>query len=301
MTVSTATPPLRNTELMNVRGQNKARTFVVFRRFLRARMAPVGLIICLLVIIAAVFAPFIAPFDPAKTDILHALQRPNKNHWLGTDDLGRDIFSRVIYGSRVSLLVGIIAVGAALLIGTIIGVAAGYFGGGVDNVAMRLMDSVLAFPALVLAISVAAVLGAGIKAPMIAIAVVYVPTFARVARGQVLATKEQEFVLAAHTIGSGHNRVMFRHILPNIAAPLIVQTSLSVAFAILAEASLSFLGLSVSPPTASWGRMVSEGRQYLQGAPWLVFGPGIAIFLTVMGLNFVGDALRDALDPRLRM
>jgi len=166
---------------------------------------------------------------------------------------------------------------------------------------LRVMDASLAFPALVLAIAIAAVLGAGLSAPMIAIAVVYVPTFARVARGQVLYTREQEFVVAARTLGGNHGRIMFRHILPNIAAPLIVQTSLSVAFAILAEASLSFLGLGVSPPEASWGRMVSEGRQYLQDAPWLVFGPGAAIFLTVMGLNFVVDGLRDALDPRLRM
>ncbi|MCA9858102.1 MAG: ABC transporter permease [Thermomicrobiales bacterium] len=277
------------------------RSFVVLRRLLKARMAPLGLVICALVMLCAIFAPLLAPYDPAKTDILNALQSPSRSHWLGTDDLGRDILSRVIYGARVSLLVGIVAVGAALAIGTAIGISAGYFGGRVDNVAMRLMDSILAFPALVLAIAVATVVGAGISAPMFAIAVVYIPTFARVARGQVLVTKEQEFVLAAHTVGTKHTRIMVRHILPNIAAPLIVQTSLSVAFAILAEASLSFLGLGVSPPAASWGRMVSEGRQYLQDAPWLVFGPGAAIFMTVMGLNFVGDALRDALDPRLRM
>ena len=277
------------------------RTLVVFRRLLRARMAPFGLIICGLIVFCAVLAPFVAPHEPSRTDIMTSLEGPSRSHWLGTDDLGRDILSRVIYGARISLLVGIVSVAIALFFGAVIGVASGYFGGVLDQVLMRVMDAILSFPALVLAIAIAAVLGAGLAAPMIAIAVVNVPVFARVARGQVLTAREQEFVIAARTLGSNHGRIMFRHILPNIAPPLIVQTSLSVAFAILAEASLSFLGLGVSPPDASWGRMVSEGRQYLQDAPWLVFGPGAAIFLAVMGLNFVGDGLRDALDPRLRM
>ncbi|MCC6314505.1 MAG: ABC transporter permease [Thermomicrobiales bacterium] len=298
---SAVSPPASRSSSLARRNRSESRSWVVLRRVVRARLAPLGIAICFFVVAAALFAPVIAPYDPAATDIMNSLQRPNLAHWLGTDDLGRDIFSRVIFGSRISLLVGGIAVGAALLIGTTIGVVAGYFAGIIDNIAMRIMDSILSFPALVLAIAVAAVLGAGLAAPMIAIAVVYIPAFARVARGQVLSTKEQEFVLAAQTVGSDHRRIMFRHVFPNITAPLIVQASLSVAFAILAEASLSFLGLGVKPPEASWGRMVSEGRQYLQDAPWLVFGPGVAIFLTVMGLNFVGDALRDALDPRLRM
>jgi peptide/nickel transport system permease protein len=277
------------------------KSLVVFRRLLKARLAPFGVVICLVVVVCAIFAPVLAPQSPSQTNIMESLEAPSRAHLLGTDDLGRDIVSRVIYGARISLLVGLVSVGAALLIGSTIGVVSGYFGGLPDHGLMRIMDAILSFPALVLAIAIAAVLGAGLAAPMIAIAVVYVPVFARVARGQVLYTREQEFIVAARTLGSNHGRIMFRHILPNIAAPLIVQTSLSVAFAILAEASLSFLGLGVRPPEASWGRMVSEGRQYLQDAPWLVFGPGAAIFLTVMGLNFVGDGLRDALDPRLRM
>jgi peptide/nickel transport system permease protein len=252
------------------------------------------------IILIAIFAPLVAPISPTRTDIMVSLEGPSRSHWLGTDDLGRDVLSRIIFGSRVSLLVGLVSVAVALLIGASIGMLSGYFGGWTDIVLMRAMDSILSFPALVLALAVASVIGTGIKAPMIAIAVVYIPTFARITRGQVLTVRELEFVLAARTVGSDRLRIMLRHVFPNVLAPLIIQTSLSVAFAILAEASLSFLGLGVQPPTPSWGRMVSEGRQYLQDAPWIVFGPGFAIFIMVMGLNFLGDALRDALDPRLR-
>lgn len=270
------------------------------RRLRRRPLALLGFTICIAVILAALFAPLITPFDPNKPDIMVSLEGPSAAHWLGTDDLGRDVLSRIIFGARVSLLVGLVSVGAALVVGATIGMLSGYLGGWLDTVLMRAMDSILSFPALVLALAIAAALGTGLKAPMIAIAVVYVPTFARVTRGQVLTVRELEFVVAARTVGVGNSRIMRRHILPNILAPLIIQTSLSVAFAILAEASLSFLGLGVKPPAPSWGRMVSEGRQYLQDAPWIVFGPGFAIFITVMGLNFFGDALRDALDPRLR-
>jgi len=275
-----------------------ARAFI--QRLRRRPLAMLGFTICLVALLAALLAPLIAPFDPDKPDIMISLEGPSMTHWLGTDDLGRDVLSRIIFGARVSLLVGLVSVGAALVIGATIGMLSGYIGGWLDTVLMRAMDSILSFPALVLALAIAAALGTGLKAPMIAIAVVYVPTFARVTRGQVLTVRELEFVVAARTVGSGRSRIMCRHILPNVLAPLIIQTSLSVAFAILAEASLSFLGLGVKPPAASWGRMVSEGRQYLQDAPWIVFGPGFAIFITVMGLNFFGDALRDALDPRLR-
>lgn len=270
------------------------------RRLRRRPLALLGFTICIAVILAALFAPLITPFDPNKPDIMVSLEGPSAAHWLGTDDLGRDVLSRIIFGARVSLLVGLVSVGAALVVGATIGMLSGYLGGWLDTVLMRAMDSILSFPALVLALAIAAALGTGLKAPMIAIAVVYVPTFARVTRGQVMTVRELEFVVAARTVGVGNSRIMRRHILPNILAPLIIQTSLSVAFAILAEASLSFLGLGVKPPAPSWGRMVSEGRQYLQDAPWIVFGPGFAIFITVMGLNFFGDALRDALDPRLR-
>jgi peptide/nickel transport system permease protein len=278
--------------------RSNARDFL--RRLRRRPLGLLGLGICVGFIIIAIFAPVIAPFSPNTPDIMGSLEGPGRSHWLGTDDLGRDVLSRIIFGSRVSLLVGLVSVSVALVIGATIGMISGYFGGWLDIALMRAMDSLLSFPALVLALAVAAVIGTGMKAPMIAIAVVYIPTFARVTRGQVLSVREYEFVLAARTIGSGRPRIMLHHVLPNVTAPLIIQTSLSVAFAILAEASLSFLGLGVKPPEPSWGRMVSEGRQYLQDAPWIVFGPGFTIFIMVMGLNFLGDALRDALDPRLR-
>jgi len=269
------------------------------RRTLRARLAPFWLAICGLVLLAAIAAPLVAPYNPVKVDSEALLDPPSRTHVLGTDQLGRDILSRMIYGAQASLAAGLASVAAALVIGTAIGVVSGYLGHSVDNVAMRLMDTLLSFPALLLALSITVVLGAGLTAVIIAISIVYIPTFARLARGQVLSARELDFVLAARAIGVPDVRIMLRHILPNIAAPLIVQASLSIAFAILTEASLSFLGLGIKPPEPSWGSMVSEGRQYLREAPWVVFGPGGAILVTVMALNVLGDALRDALDVRL--
>jgi peptide/nickel transport system permease protein len=204
----------------------------------------------------------------------------------------------VVWGTRVSLLAGFVSVALALLAGGVIGLAAGYTAGRVDGLLMRLMDAVLSFPALVLALALGAVLGAGLTGVLIALAVVYTPTFARLMRGQVLAITAREYVDAARALGATGWRVAWHHVLPNATAPMVVQASLSVAFAILAEASLSFLGLGVQPPAASWGSMINAGRGYLQQAPWIVFGPGAALFVTVIGLNFVGDAIRDALDPR---
>ncbi len=245
-------------------------------------------------------APLLAPYDCNASDIMNSLQPPSFSHWMGTDELGRDVLSRIIFGSRVSLLVGLVSLGAALVVGVAFGMIAGYIGGWIDNVVMRVMDSIVAFPALALALAIAAVLGTGLSAPMIAIAVVNVQSFARLTRGQVLSVREYEYIVAAKTVGSSSSRIMLLHVLPNITAPLIVHRSLSVAFAILAEASLSFLGLGIQPPEPSWGRMVSEGRQFLRDAPWLGFGPGAAVLITVMGLNFLGDALRYFFDPRLR-
>jgi len=271
----------------------------VLRRMRRVRFATLGIGVVGLVVFLALFAGLLAPRDPVKPDLNRSLEPPSLSHLLGTDDLGRDILSRVIYGARVSLLAGVVSVAIALLAGVGLGVISGYWGGWADNVIMRLMDSLLSFPAIVLALAIAAAIGAGLTNVMIAIGIVNTPTFARLARGQALAVRELDYVGAARGLGAWDLRIMRVHLLPNIAAPLIVQTSLSVAFAILAEASLSFLGFGVKPPEPSWGSMVSMGRGYLQQAPWLVFGPGAAIFITVMGFNFVGDALRDALDPRL--
>ena len=270
----------------------------MLRRAARARLAPFGAVVLVAALIVALAAPLVSPHDPLKQNLGAALAAPSRSHPLGTDNVGRDVLSRVVWGTRVSLLAGFVSVALALLSGGVIGLAAGYAGGRLDGLLMRLMDAVLSFPALVLALALGAVLGAGLTGVLIALAVVYTPTFARLMRGQVLSITAREYVQAARAIGATGWRVAWHHVLPNATAPMVVQASLSVAFAILAEASLSFLGLGIQPPAASWGSMINAGRGYLQQAPWIVFGPGAALFVTVIGLNFVGDAIRDALDPR---
>jgi peptide/nickel transport system permease protein len=274
------------------------RRWNTLRRAARARLAPFGAVVLLAALVVALAAPLVSPHDPLKQNLANALSRPSRTHLLGTDNVGRDVLSRVVWGTRVSLLAGFVSVALALLAGGVIGLAAGYTAGRVDGLLMRLMDAVLSFPALVLALALGAVLGAGLTGVLIALAVVYTPTFARLMRGQVLAITAREYVDAARALGATGWRVAWHHVLPNATAPMVVQASLSVAFAILAEASLSFLGLGIQPPAASWGSMINAGRGYLQQAPWIVFGPGAALFVTVIGLNFVGDAIRDALDPR---
>ena len=269
------------------------------RRLWRVRLAGVGLAIIALLAACAILAPVISPYDPTRQRLLEALQAPSAAHLLGTDENGRDVLSRILYGARVSLAAGIFSVSIALALGVLSGLVSGYFAGRLDHVIMRVMDALLAFPTLVLALAITATLGPGLRNAMIAIGIVYTPIFARLVRGQVLSVREREFVEAARTIGAGHARIMLRHILPNVTAPIVVQVSLSIAVAILSEATLSFLGLGVQPPEPSWGSMVSRGKDYLDQAPWLAFAPGGAILLAVMGFNFLGDAIRDALDPRL--
>jgi peptide/nickel transport system permease protein len=276
------------------------RRWNTLRRAARARLAPFGAVVLLGALVVALAAPLLSPYDPLKQNLGNALAKPSRVHLLGTDNVGRDVLSRVMWGTRVSLVAGFVSVALALLTGGLLGLAAGYTGGRVDGVLMRLMDAVLSFPALVLALALGAVLGAGLTGVLIALAVVYTPTFARLMRGQVLSITAREYVDAARALGAPGWRIAWSHVLPNATAPIVVQASLSVAFAILAEASLSFLGLGIQPPAASWGSMINAGRGYLQQAPWIVFGPGAALFITVVGLNFVGDAIRDALDPRLR-
>jgi len=271
------------------------------RRAAAAPLAPLGAVVLLLAVLAAVFAPLLSPHDPLRQDLDRALARPGRVHLLGTDNVGRDVLARVIWGTRVSLVAGFGSVAIAMVAGGLLGLLAGYAGGRVDGLVMRLMDAVLSFPPLVLALALGAVLGAGLGGVVIALGVVYTPTFARLMRGQVLAITAREYVDAARALGAPGWRIAWAHVLPNATAPIVVQASLSVAFAILAEASLSFLGLGIQPPQASWGSMINAGRGYLQQAPWIVFGPGAALFVTVVGLNFVGDAVRDALDPRLRV
>jgi peptide/nickel transport system permease protein len=276
------------------------RRWIVLRRAARARLAPVGAAVVLLAVLAAALAPVVSPHDPLKQNLGHALARPDRVHPLGTDNVGRDVLSRVIWGTRISLVAGFASVAMALVAGSLLGLLAGYWGGRADGLVMRLMDAVLSFPPLVLALALGAVLGAGLTGVLIALSVVYTPTFARLMRGQVLSIKARDYVEAARALGAPGWRIAWHHVLPNAAAPIVIQASLSVAFAILAEASLSFLGLGIQPPGASWGSMINAGRGYLQQAPWIVFWPGTALFVTVVGLNFVGDAVRDALDPRLR-
>ncbi len=252
-----------------------------------------------LVALAAVAAPWLAPYPPNDMGA-DLLASPTLDHPFGTDDLGRDILSRVIHGASVSVVVGLIAVGTAAVVGVPLGLLAGYRGGLTDTVVMRVLDGLMAFPAILLAIAIMAVLGPSLRNAMIAIGVIYIAPFARIVRASVLSLREREFVDAARGLGAGALRVVVRHVLPNCLSPVIVQASLGMGYAILVEAALSFLGLGVQPPQASWGSMLAEGRGFLDRAPWFATFPGLAIFVTVLGLNFVGDRLREALDPRLR-
>ena len=254
----------------------------------------------LLLVLVTLFAPWIALHDPNATDPSNSLLSPSIPHPLGTDELGRDLFARVIWGSRVSLPIAFVAVAVGLLVGGSIGLAAGFRGKLTDLFLMRLIDAILAFPALILAIAIVAVLGPGLRNAMIAIGIVQVPVYARLMRAQVLTLKELDFVAAAQALGASPTRLIVHHFLPNLLNPLIVQISLSAAAAMLAEATLSFLGLGAQPPTADWGFMMNTGARFLNNDPWLALGPGIAISLAVFGFNWLGDALRDALDPRLR-
>ena len=270
-------------------------------RLFQNKFGVLGGLFLLLLVILAVFAPWLAPYNPVKQDYMSVLQPPSAKHWFGTDALGRDILSRIIYGAQVSLKAGIISVGIALVIGVPVGLISGYFKGFWDEIIiMRVTDAMLSFPSLVLALTLAAVLGAGLNNAMIAIGLVYTPSFIRLVRGEVLAQREREYVEAARSSGISHWRIMLFHILPNAWAPIMVQATLSVAGAILAEASLSFLGLGTQPPTPSWGAMLSEGQGYLTQAPWMSIWPGVFIFLAVMSINVFGDAVRDMLDPKLK-
>jgi peptide/nickel transport system permease protein len=268
------------------------------RRLRQHRVGMIGLVLAVLLLFVAVFGRYLAPYDPNKIDMEARFLPPTLEHPMGTDDFGRDTLSRIMYGARVSLQVGIIAVGIAASVGTFLGLIAGYGGRFPDEVIMRGMDILFAFPAILLAIAILAALGKGITNAMIAIGVVYIPIFARIARGEVLSIRGKEFIEAARASGASGRRIMSRHILPNASGPLIVEISLSLAFAILAEAALSFFGLGTQPPDPSWGRMLSEGRAYFRQSPWMAIFPGLAIMITVMGFNFLGDGLRDAMDPR---
>jgi peptide/nickel transport system permease protein len=274
------------------------------RRFVRVMLNRVvvvfGVIVIGLVIVSAIFAPIVAPYDPYAQNLEHVLQPPNMKHLLGSDSLGRDTLSRIIYGTRISLLVGVGTVFIAASIGTLIGLIAGFFGGWIFTVIMRFTDGIMAIPPLLLALVVAALLGTGIRGVMIAISFALIPGYIRLICGQVLSVKENEYVMAANSVGVSKIAIMVRHILPNCLSPLIVQMTMMMGLAILIEASLSFLGLGIKPPSAAWGSMVYDGYKYLVMRPMLSLSPGLAIMLVVFSFNMVGDGLRDALDPRLR-
>lgn len=270
-----------------------------FGRLLRDRVAVAAALLLLTLVAISVLAPLIAPKDPITTNLAGRLARPGTPGYpLGADDLGRDILSRLMWGGRISLLIGFGAVLVAMFIGVFLGVVAGYFGGAADGVIMRGIEMLMAFPAILLAIAIVASLGPGLQNAMIAIAIVGVPYYARIARGSVLALREQEFIVAARSIGAPTWRILLRHLLPNTIGPLIIAATLDVGWMIMAAAGLSFLGLGAQPPTAEWGAMLSQGRQFVRNAPHVSILPGALIFLVVLALNLFGDGLRDALDPR---
>jgi peptide/nickel transport system permease protein len=270
-----------------------------WRLVLRNPIGVLGGIVVVLVILTAVFADILAPFDPVS-QLAQPLQTPNSVYPLGTDEFGRDVLSRVIHGARVSLYVGIVSVSIALLSGSILGLLAGYYGGTIDMLIMRLMDILFGLPAIVLAIAITSVLGPSLNSVLIAIGIVYAPQFSRVARAPTLSLRERDFVTAARAVGAGDFWLISRHILPNMTAPIVVQATVAFSTAILTEATLSYLGLGTQPPTPSWGTMLNAGKQVLLLAPWTSIFPGLAIAITVLGFNLLGDGLRDALDPRMR-
>ncbi len=262
--------------------------------------AMIGLIVLLILIVASIAAPVLTSFNPEKQQLGDALIHPNATHPLGTDHLGRDVLARILYGGRLSLIIGFLAVGIGLLVGLPLGAISGYYGGWVDMVVQRVADILLSFPSILLALALVAVLGVGLKNVIISVGVAAVPRFIRIVRGSVLSIREQTYVEAARAVGVKDRSILMRHIMVNAVAPVIVQATLNLGTAILVAAGLGFLGLGVQPPTPEWGAMLGEGRQYIFSASYMATFPGIAIFLAVLGFNLMGDGLRDALDPRLR-
>lgn len=270
------------------------------RDLLRNRSATLGLVLIALIVAVAIIGPALAPHNPLVPSPLERLKGPSTAHCFGTDSLGRDILSRIIYGSRISLAIGLISVTISLVPGTLLGLLAGYFGGKLDSLIMRLMDVLLAFPAILLAIFITAILGPSLPNTMIAVGIVYIPHYARIVRSSVLSLREQLFIQAIGHLGGSHGRILWAHILPNSLPPIIVYATLGMGTAVLQAAALGFLGLGAQPPQPEWGAMLSEGRQYIQLAPHVAAFPGAAILVLVLGFNLFGDGLRDALDPSLR-
>jgi peptide/nickel transport system permease protein len=281
------------------RGRHRSMVGDAFRRLRRHRMAMVAACIVVVLVGTAVAAPWVSPYDPVEMHTGDTFQEPSRRYLMGTDEYGRDTFSRIVYGSRTSLSVGIISVGISLILGTILGLVSGYYLGMADTVISRIMDVLYAYPPILLALLMVSILGTGIDKVMLAIGLVFTPLFARVCRGSVLTERGKVYVDAARTVGVSDFGIIRRHILPNVLAPLIVQATLCMSYAILAEAALSYLGLGTQPPMPSWGLMLSKGRGFMGYSPWVSVWPGLAIMTVVFAFNVFGDGLRDALDPRL--
>ena len=272
----------------------------IWRRLRKNKMAIFGLIVITIIIFTAIFADQIAPYGFQTQNLRRIAEGPSKDHWLGTDELGRDIFSRIIYGTRISLQVGFVAVSISVIMGGFLGSLAGYYGGKLDNVIMRIMDILLAIPSILLAIAIVSAFGGGLVNVMIAVGISSIPVYARIVKASVISIKEQEFIEAARAVGAKDLRIIFKHVLPNSMAPIIVQGTIGVANAILSAAGLSFIGLGIQPPIPEWGAMLSGGRMFIRTAPHIATFPGVAIMITIFALNLLGDGMRDALDPRLK-
>ena len=272
----------------------------VWRRLKKNKMAMFGLAVIVIIILTAIFADFVAPYSFRTQNLRRVAEAPSRDHLLGTDELGRDIFSRIIYGTRVSLQVGFVAVSISIIVGGFLGSIAGYYGGKLDNIIMRIMDILLAIPSILLAIAIVSAFGGGLVNVMVAVGISSIPVYARIVKASVISIKEQEFIEAARAVGAKDLRIIFKHVLPNSMAPIIVQGTIGVANAILSAAGLSFIGLGIQPPTPEWGAMLSGGRMFIRTAPHIATFPGVAIMITIFALNLLGDGMRDALDPRLK-
>jgi peptide/nickel transport system permease protein len=293
----TALAPSRDSNLAAISERNRFRTL---KRLRRHKGAMLGLVMLVILGLLGLFAPILATHDPLEVSA-NALHAPSRDHIMGTDNFGRDIYSRIVHGTRVSLQMGFVAMAIAATGGTMIGLVAGMYGGWIDNSLMRFIDALMAFPGILLALAIAAVLGTGLFNAMIAVGIAWIPTFARMVRSSVLQVREMVYVEAAYAVGCSTNRVMARHVFPNVLTPILILATLGIAAAILIGASLSFLGLGAQPPTPEWGSMLSQGRQFMRNAWWIMTFPGLAITITVMAANLLGDGLRDALDPRLKV
>ncbi|WP_437181983.1 ABC transporter permease [Salirhabdus salicampi] len=294
--IELASTPVQKQEDMKVNSPWKD----AYKQLRKNRFAVTGFIIIIFFILLGLFAPLLTPYSYEDQEIIKRLQPPSGEHWLGTDNLGRDIFTRIAYGARISLQVGFFAVTGALVFGTLLGIIAGYFGRWIDMLISRIFDILLAFPSILLAIAIVAILGASLENALIAIAIINIPIFGRLVRSKVISLREEEFIMAARAQGMKNGRILIHHILPNSLAPIIVQSTLGFGTAILEAAALGFLGLGAQPPLPEWGKMLADSRDFIQLAPWTLIAPGVAIMLVVLGFNLIGDGLRDALDPKMK-